>query len=92
VRGRGTGRPTPGEQDPDYLGDEEGQLLAYWIDRLTGTGVEPSSAEQALERVLKVTEIGEEIPLHVALTSRVRAPQGEELAWAREAAGRLRLP
>lgn len=76
---------------PGLLNESQAKDLSFWIDYVggsTATAISDESHDYGWE----ITPQGEDIPLYAILAERVRAPEGEELDWAKRRAKELGLP
>ena len=78
-------------QPPDtsiFSADELG-LIDWWVKHVTEEHTATSISEKSHDYAWKIAKMGEELPFHAFLASRVRQPRDEELEWARTAAEEL---
>ncbi len=80
-------------QPPDttVFGAEELSLIDWWIKHIDEAHTAASISEKSHDYAWKIAAMGEELPLHAFLASRIREPNDEELDWAKEAAEKLGL-
>ena len=80
-------------QPPDtaLFSQEELSLIDWWIKHIDEEHTAKSISEKSHDYAWRIAQIGEEIPLHAFLASRIRAAREEELAWATEEASKLGL-
>jgi hypothetical protein len=70
---------------------EEMILIDWWIKHIDEEHSATSISAKSHDYAWKIAKMGEEIPLHAFLASRIRAPNDEELNWAIEEADKLGL-
>jgi len=78
-------------QPPDisvFSADELG-LIDWWIKHVAEEHTAASISEASHDYAWKIAKLGEELPFHAFLASRVRQPRDEELEWAKAAADQL---
>jgi Protein of unknown function (DUF4065) len=77
-------------QPPDMsaFGPEELGFIDWWIEHVDEDQAPASTGERSPSHGWRIAALGEELPFHAFLTKRIRQPNsGEELDWARDAAG-----
>jgi hypothetical protein len=78
-------------QPPDtsaFSADELG-LIDWWIKHVSEEHSAASISEASHDYAWKIAKLGEELPFHAFLASRIRQPRDEELEWAKAAADQL---
>jgi hypothetical protein len=78
-------------QPPDialFNADELG-LIDWWVKHVNEEHTATSISEKSHDYAWKIAKMGEELPFHAFLASRVRQPRDEELEWAKSAAEAL---
>lgn len=71
-----------------FSADELG-LIDWWIKHVAEEHTATSISEASHDYAWKIARLGEELPFHAFLASRVRQPRDEELDWARAQADQL---
>lgn len=71
-----------------FSADELG-LIDWWIKHVAEEHTAASISEASHDYAWKIAALGEELPFHAFLASRVRQPRDEELEWAKIAAEQL---
>ena len=77
--------------DVSIFSQEEMNLVDWWIKHVDEEHTAASVSELSHDRMWELAQLGEEIPLYAVFASRIRAPLGKELEWARAEAERLGL-
>jgi hypothetical protein len=78
-------------QPPDtslFSADELG-LIDWWIKHIAEQHTAASISEASHDYAWKIAKLGEELPFHSFLASRIRQPRDDELEWAKAAADQL---
>ncbi len=70
---------------------EEMNLVDWWVKHVDEEHTATSISEASHDQMWKLAHQGEEIPLYAVFASRIRAPLGKELEWAKAEAERLGL-
>ena len=73
------------------LNEDQARDLEYWINYVDGVSATQIS-EESHDYGWEIAKQGEKLPLVAFLASRVRDPNQDELAWAKERAKALGLP
>jgi Protein of unknown function (DUF4065) len=81
-----------GQPDTSFLTSEERQMVDYWLKHIDEDHTATSISEQTHDYPWEIAKMGEVIPLYACFATRVREPVGDELAWAKSVAERLKLP
>jgi hypothetical protein len=68
-----------------FNADELG-LIDWWIKHVAEDHTAASISEKSHDYAWKIAKMGEELPFHAFLASRIRPPRDDELEWARSAA------
>jgi Protein of unknown function (DUF4065) len=71
-----------------FTADELG-LIDWWIKHIAEQHTAASISETSHDYAWKIAKMGEELPFHAFLASRIRQPRDEELEWAKSAADQL---
>lgn len=82
---------TPDRPDLSLFSDEELSIVDHWIKQIDEDQADDAQGEVAHDYAWQIAEIGEVIPFYAVLATRVRAPRGKELEWAKAEAERLGL-
>jgi Antitoxin SocA-like, Panacea domain len=77
--------------DLSLFGPEELSIVDYWIEHIDADRADPDNGESSQDYTWQIAEVGEVIPYYAVLATRIRAPRGKELAWAKAEAKRLGL-
>lgn len=77
--------------DLSSFSDQELSIVDHWIKHIDEDRAGAAAGEMSHDYVWQIAEMGEEIPLYAVLATRVRAPRGKELEWAKAEAERLGL-
>jgi len=78
-------------QPPDtslFSADELG-LIDWWIKHIAEQHTAASISEASHDYAWKIAKLGEELPFHLFLASRIRQPRDDELEWAKAEADQL---
>ncbi|MGE3702541.1 MAG: Panacea domain-containing protein [Hyphomicrobiaceae bacterium] len=75
----------------DLFTREQMSLVDWWIRHVSEEHTAASISEKSHDYAWKIAKMGEVVPMHAFLASRIRAPDGEELNWAIEEAEKLGL-
>ena len=75
----------------DLFSAEELSVVDWWIKSIDEEHSATSISEKSHDYAWKIASEGELLPLHAMFASRIRAPLGDELEWARQEAKRLGL-
>lgn len=70
---------------------EELQIVDWWIKHVAEDHTAESVSELSHDYMWEIAELGEQLPLYAVFATRIRAPQGKELEWAKAEAKRLGL-
>jgi hypothetical protein len=70
---------------------EELSLIDWWIKHVAEEHSAASISKKSHDYAWQLAQMGEEVPLHAFLASRIRSPNEEELDWARQQAKALGL-
>lgn len=71
--------------------DEERKIIDYWLQHIDEDHTAESVSDMSHDYPWEIAEMGEVIPLHAVFATRIRAPEGAELEWAKAEAKRLGL-
>lgn len=82
---------TDGPPDTTMFTGDELTLIDWWIRHVAEEHTAKSISELSHNYTWQIAEPGAEIPLYAVFASRIRAPLGEELDWAKAEAKRLGL-
>jgi hypothetical protein len=77
--------------DTSLFTEEEISLVDWWIKHVDEEHTAESISETSHDRMWELALPGEEIPLYAVFATRIRAPRGKELEWAKKEAERLGL-
>jgi Protein of unknown function (DUF4065) len=77
--------------DLSLFNDEELSIVDHWIKHIDEDRIDDAQDALAHDYAWQIAEMGEVIPLYAVLATRVRAPRGKELEWAKAEAARLGL-
>ena len=77
--------------DVSQFSQEEMNLIDWWIKHVDEDHTATSVSELSHDYMWELARMGEEIPLYAVFASRIRAPLGKELEWAKAEAERLGL-
>lgn len=77
--------------DTSLFTAEELQMIDWWVKHVAEEHTARSISELSHNYTWQVAAMGEEIPLYAVFASRIRAPLGQELEWAKAEAERLGL-
>ncbi len=69
----------------------EKQTVDYWIKHIAEDYTAGSISEESHDYAWEIAKMGEALPYHAYLASRVREPNEDEMKWARASAERLGL-
>ena len=75
----------------DLFTASEMSLIDWWIKHIDEEHSAASISDKSHDYAWKIAGMGEEIPLHAFLASRIREPNEEELNWAKGEADKLGL-
>jgi uncharacterized phage-associated protein len=75
----------------DMFSADELSVIDWWIKSIDEEHSAASISEKSHDYAWKIASEGEALPLYAMFASRIRAPLGEELEWARKEAKRLGL-
>jgi len=67
-----------------FSADELG-LIDWWIKHIAEDHTATSISEKSHDYAWQIAKMGEELPFHAFLASRIRQPRDDELEWARSA-------
>ena len=70
---------------------DELQIVDWWIKHVDEDHSAESVSELSHDYMWEIAELGEQLPLYAVFATRVRAPRGKELEWAKAEAKRLGL-
>jgi hypothetical protein len=68
---------------------EEIATVNWWINHIADEHTADSISDESHDYAWEIAKTGETLPLFSQLASRIREPQGAELAWAQAVASRL---
>lgn len=78
--------------DTTIFTKDEISAADWWIDHISADHTAGSISEASHDYAWEIAAMGETIPLHAALVTRIREePSPEAMRWAKEAAARLKL-
>jgi hypothetical protein len=79
--------------NPDHLTltNQQRSIVEYWIEHIAEDHAADSISEETHDLAWEIAELKEPIPYHAIFASRIRDPEGEELAWAASRAKELGL-
>ncbi len=77
--------------DTSIFTHDELSVVDWWIKHVADEHTARSISELSHNYTWEVAAMGEAIPLYAVLATRIRAPLGQELDWARAEAKRLGL-
>ena len=77
--------------DTAMFSDQELSIVDWWTKHIDEDHTAGSISELSHDYTWEIASMGEEIPLYAVLASRIRAPRGQELEWAKAEAERLGL-
>lgn len=77
--------------DVSAFSTEEMNLVDWWIKHVDEEHTAVSVSELSHDYMWELAQTGEDIPLYAVFASRIRAPLGKELEWAKAEAERLGL-
>lgn len=77
--------------DTSMFTDEELSIVDWWTRHIDEDHTAGSISELSHDYTWEIAGMGEDIPLYAVLASRIRAPRGKELEWAKAEAERLGL-
>lgn len=72
--------------DTSMFSTDELGLVDWWIKHISEDHTATSISEKSHDYAWKIAKLGEELPFHAFLASRIRQPRDDELEWARSAA------
>lgn len=75
----------------DLFSAEELSVIDWWVKSIDEEHSATSISEKSHDYAWKIAGEGEALPLFAMFASRIRAPLGEELEWAKQEAKRLGL-
>ena len=81
------------DEPPDvaHFSCDELNVVDWWVKHIAEEHTASSISELSHNYAWEIAANGEAIPLYAILSSRIRAPLGKELEWARQEAQRLGL-
>ena len=78
-----------GPADTSLFSADQLGLIDWWIKHIAEQHTAISISEASHDYAWKIAKLGEELPFHAFLASRIRQPRDDELAWAKDAAGQV---
>lgn len=76
---------------PNVFTSDEKQVIDYWVRHIDEDHTATSISEQSHDYGWEIAKLGERLPFHSVLADRIRDPNAEELAWAKDVVKRIRL-
>lgn len=74
------------------LSEGDLQTVNYWITHIDKNHTAKSISDESHDYSWQIAKMGEELPFFSFLSTRIREPNDEELAWAKSRAQEKRLP
>lgn len=82
---------TDSAPDTSCFNVEELSVVDWWIKQVADEATASADGDVLYRHTWEIAAVGEPIPLNAVLASRIRAPLGEELEWAKAEAQKLGL-
>jgi len=73
--------------DTSLFSPEELATIAYWLKHVCEEHTAASISDETHDYVWEIAKLGETIPMYAVFATRLREPNAEELAWARQESG-----
>ena len=76
----------------DWFSDKERENIDYWVKHIAEDHTAATISDQSHDLGWEIAKMGEVLPFHSVLASRIREPNDDEMAWAKKRAKELGLP